>query len=81
MSRTPNSGSLLPGRLHATGEVNGFQIRPGLFLSNGATLVPGGVSFTILFPPCLFVSILSSYSVSCYADCFLSLYFCFLRAF
>ncbi len=36
MSRTPNSGSLLPGRLHATGEVNGFQIRPGLFLSNGA---------------------------------------------
>lgn len=47
MSRTPNSGSLLPGRLHATGEVNGFQIRPGLFLSNGATLVPGGVSFTI----------------------------------
>ena len=47
MSRTPHSGSLLPGRLHATGEVNGFQIRPGLFLSNGATLVPGGVSFTI----------------------------------
>ena len=42
MSRTPHSGSLLPGRLHAIGEVNGFQIRPGLFLSNGATLVPGG---------------------------------------
>ncbi len=38
---------LLPARLSATGKINGFHIRPGLFLSNGATLVPGGVSFTV----------------------------------
>ncbi len=31
----------------ATGEIAGFRIRPGLFLVNGATIVPEGVSFTI----------------------------------
>ena len=34
-------------KLHATEEIAGFPVRPGLFLMNGATLVPGGVSFTI----------------------------------
>ena len=33
--------------LRATGTVCGFAVRPGLFLLNGATPVPGGVSFTI----------------------------------
>ena len=28
-------------------EVNGFQIRPGFFLENGAVVIPGGVSFTV----------------------------------
>lgn len=31
----------------ATESVSGFQVRPGLFRINGATPVPGGVSFTI----------------------------------
>ena len=34
-------------KLHATEEIAGFPVRPGLFLVNGATIVPGGVSFTI----------------------------------
>ena len=34
-------------RLHATEEIEGFPVRPGLFLTNGAAVVPGGVSFTI----------------------------------
>ena len=33
--------------LPATGEIGGFPVRPGLFRVNGATVVPGGVSFTI----------------------------------
>ena len=33
--------------LPATQSEYGFLIRPGLFEVNGATLVPGGVSFTI----------------------------------
>ena len=37
----------LPQQLAATTQIAGFHIRPGLFLSNGATLVPGGVSFTV----------------------------------
>ncbi len=28
-------------------EINGFKIRPGFYLNNGATVVPGGVSFTV----------------------------------
>ena len=28
-------------------EENGFKIRPGLYLENGAVVVPGGVSFTV----------------------------------
>ncbi|MDD2534627.1 MAG: glycogen debranching protein GlgX [Eubacteriales bacterium] len=28
-------------------EVNGFKIRPGFFLENGAVVIPGGVSFTV----------------------------------
>lgn len=34
-------------KLHATEEIAGFPVRPGLFLMNGATMVPGGISFTI----------------------------------
>lgn len=30
-----------------TSEICGFRVRPGLFRVNGATVVPGGVSFTI----------------------------------
>lgn len=33
--------------LRATGELGGYRVRPGLHLVNGATRVPGGVSFTI----------------------------------
>lgn len=33
--------------LRATGEIAGHAVRPGLFLTPGATIVPGGVSFTI----------------------------------
>ena len=33
--------------LPATGEIGGFPVRTGLFRVNGATVVPGGVSFTI----------------------------------
>ena len=33
--------------LRATGEIAGYPVRPGLFLSNGASSVPGGVCFTI----------------------------------
>lgn len=28
-------------------ELNGFKIRPGLYLENGATEIPGGVNFTV----------------------------------
>ena len=28
-------------------EVGGFPIRPGFFLENGATAIPGGVNFTV----------------------------------
>ena len=35
-------------KLHATEEIAGFGVRPGLFLVNGATIVPGGISFTTL---------------------------------
>ena len=34
-------------KLHATEEIEGYAVRPGLFLVNGTTVVPGGVSFTI----------------------------------
>ena len=30
-----------------TDEINGFRVRPGLYLSNGASAVDGGVNFTI----------------------------------
>ena len=33
--------------LPATETEDGFLIRPGLFQVNGASVVPGGVSFTI----------------------------------
>ena len=33
--------------LHPTDTCGNFKIRPGLFLSNGAQIVPGGVNFTI----------------------------------
>lgn len=33
--------------LTATNIISGFRVRPGLFLLNGANVVPGGVSFTI----------------------------------
>ena len=33
--------------MNATNVINGFSVRPGLFLTNGATIVPGGISFTI----------------------------------
>lgn len=28
-------------------EVNGYKVRPGFFLENGAVVIPGGVSFTV----------------------------------
>ena len=28
-------------------ESNGFKIRPGFYLENGAVVIPGGVSFTV----------------------------------
>ena len=28
-------------------EINGFRVRPGFYLDNGAMVIPGGVSFTI----------------------------------
>ena len=28
-------------------EYDGFRIRPGFFLENGAVAIPGGVSFTV----------------------------------
>ena len=30
-----------------TDMINGFAVRPGLYLSNGASVVDGGVNFTI----------------------------------
>ena len=33
--------------MNATNVIEGFSVRPGLFLTNGAVVVPGGVSFTI----------------------------------
>lgn len=40
--------NLYEGNYYApTDEVNGFKIRPGNFLRNGATIVDGGISFTI----------------------------------
>ncbi len=46
----PNNNFLpaaIPHVPHATGQIAGFYIRPGLFLQKGAHIVPGGVSFTI----------------------------------
>lgn len=37
----------VPKHLDPVTTLNGFRIRPGLFLSNGASVIPGGVSFTI----------------------------------
>ena len=33
--------------LHPTDTINGFKVRPGLFLTNGAQIVPGGVNFSV----------------------------------
>lgn len=33
--------------LEATGEIAGFRVRPGIYLMNGASPVPGGVNFTV----------------------------------
>ena len=33
--------------LKPTDEVNGFYVRPGFYLQNGATAIPGGVNFTV----------------------------------
>ena len=33
--------------LHPTDNINGFKVRPGLFLTNGAQIVPGGVNFSV----------------------------------
>ena len=44
----PKPASMLPAEpLAATNNISGFRVRPGLFLLNGANIVPGGVSFTI----------------------------------
>lgn len=43
-----NGGLLFGEKYYApTDEVNGYRIRPGKYLRNGATVVDGGVSFTI----------------------------------
>lgn len=36
-----------PEPMQPTHQIGGYPVRPGLFLSNGASLVPGGVNFTI----------------------------------
>ncbi|MBR1396322.1 MAG: glycogen debranching enzyme, partial [Selenomonadaceae bacterium] len=33
--------------LHPTDTINGFKVRPGLFLTNGTQIVPGGVNFSV----------------------------------
>ena len=33
--------------LHPTDTFGNFKIRPGLFLENGAHIVPGGINFTV----------------------------------
>ena len=44
----PQPASTLSSKpLTATNIISGFRVRPGLFLLNGANVVPGGVSFTI----------------------------------
>lgn len=42
-----NFSAVSEGPFSATGEIAGYPVRPGLFLLNGANVVPGGVSFTI----------------------------------
>lgn len=40
--------TLVPGnQLEPLDNINGFQIRPGFFQTFGATIIPGGVNFTI----------------------------------
>lgn len=36
-----------PEPMQPTHQIGGYPVRPGLFLSNGASLVPGGVNFTL----------------------------------
>lgn len=43
----PETNALHSRPLRATGTIAGYDVRPGLFLMNGATPVHGGVSFTI----------------------------------
>ena len=42
MSVMKESSQLIP-----VDEYDGFRIRPGFFLENGAVAIPGGVSFTV----------------------------------
>ncbi len=35
------------GQLRSMDTVNGFDVRPGFYLQNGATAIEGGVSFTV----------------------------------
>ena len=35
------------GQLRSLDTVNGFDVRPGFYLQNGATAIEGGVSFTV----------------------------------
>ena len=42
---------LVPGRqLEPLDTISGFQVRPGFFRFFGATVIPGGVNFTIQSP-------------------------------
>ena len=40
---------VLPRAIHLVpiDNINGFDVRPGLYETNGATAIPGGVNFTV----------------------------------
>ena len=43
-----HKGSLLGNQRYAPiHEINGYRVKPGKYLRNGATIVEGGVNFTI----------------------------------
>ena len=45
--RTPDMILVPSGQLKPIDTINGFQVRPGFFRDFGATVIPGGVNFTI----------------------------------
>ena len=45
----PEDGVVLPRKIHLVplDNIAGFDVRPGLYETNGATAIPGGVNFTV----------------------------------